>query len=599
MSNKTNIDIYLSELEVSKRDIKGAIQSKGVTPTGGLSSYAEAILNIPTSSVMGPLEETITEGGEYSFNPIDDGVEGYNSVKINVDIEIPEIPTFETQSKSVEIKKNGTQTITPDSGYDGLSSVEVKVNVASTTGKTPIPNGFRFTGGDIAQVDFSQYDWSMVYDTSEFFSGCSHSTGDWSNFIENFNGDVLSVQYMFGNKSNSDSGKGVSSLPNLGSLTSNLKSTSYMCYNQKPLTDISAVNLWDTHNVTDASYMFTGNTSYSGYQPQITTADLSNFGHPDGYDGTYMFNYCNKLTTVKGLRLTNGYYTFSNCSSLHTVEDLDISRATSLYAFFNGCENLINIPTLDTSNATDMSYMFNRCKKLTIPMLDTSKVTTMYSMFYGCTQLTDASTIPHFDTSNVTDMGGMFANCSNLISVPHFDTSNVTTMSQMFYGCRKLQTIPQFDMSKVTSVNKMFYNCYDLKSIPDLNTVSLTKFGQTTNTWLRGATVVESIGVLDCDSITEVAYLLSYNNTLTKLTHLGGFRNLGKASSVSNTNSNYFLYYAPNLTYESVMNVINLLYDRAANGLSNLTLKLHANHMAMLSEDDIAIATNKGWTLTA
>ena len=45
------------------------------------------------------------------------------------------------------------------------------------------------------------------------------------------------------------------------------------------------------------------------------------------------------------------------------------------------------------------------------------------------------------------------------------------------------------------------------------------------------------------------------------------------------------------------MNVINGLYDRASAGLSVITLKLHANHLAMLSEDDIAIATNKGWTI--
>lgn len=104
------------------------------------------------------------------------------------------------------------------------------------------------------------------------------------------------------------------------------------------------------------------------------------------------------------------------------------------------------------------------------------------------------------------------------------------------------------------------------------------------------------MGVIDCDSVTNIAYVFGDGNR-TYLTHLGGFRNLGKASSVSNTNSNYFLNYAPNLTYESVINVLNGLYDRASAGLSVLTLKLHANHLAMLSEDDIAIATNKGWTI--
>ena len=46
------------------------------------------------------------------------------------------------------------------------------------------------------------------------------------------------------------------------------------------------------------------------------------------------------------------------------------------------------------------------------------------------------------------------------------------------------------------------------------------------------------------------------------------------------------------------MNVINNLYDRASAGYSVLTLKLHANHLAMLSDEEKAIATNKGWTLS-
>jgi surface protein len=494
----TNIDIYLSELEVSKRDIKGAIQAKGVTPTGGLSSYAEAILSIPTGTEMAPLNETITESGVYNYNPIDDGVGGYNSVEINVDIPIP---TFETQSKEVTIKKNGTTSIVPDSGYDGLNKVDVTVQVPTGGSDKPqIFNGFAFTGGDVSQVDFSQYDWSAVYDTSEFFRGCT-STGDWSNFEENFNGEVLNGMRMFSPKADSSTdSSGVSSIPNLGNATRLCKDMSYMFSNNRNITDISPVLNWDTSNVINASYMFSGHSNAVAgniYAPQITDIDLTGFGSSNGYDASYMFKY-SPIESIKGVTLTNASYMFQD-SKLREVGDIN--------------------------------------------------------------------------------------------------TSNVTNMSGMFYGCSALRSIPQLDTSNVKYMAYMFYRCSNLIELPDFNCVKVTNFGDSSsNSWLYYCNSIEKIGVVDCDSITNIGYFFG-NGIRTYLTEFGGCRNLGKASSVSNTNSNYFMNYAPNLTYESVMNVINGLYDRATAGLSVLTLKLHANHLAMLSADDIAIATNKGWTI--
>ena len=56
------------------------------------------------------------------------------------------------QSKSVTYTANGTNTITPDEGYDGLSSVDVTVDVASGGGG----------GDDIGGVSFIDYDGTVV-----------------------------------------------------------------------------------------------------------------------------------------------------------------------------------------------------------------------------------------------------------------------------------------------------------------------------------------------------------------------------------------------------------------------------------------------------
>ena len=188
-------------------------------------------------------------------------------------------------------------------------------------------------------------------------------------------------------------------------------------------------------------------------------------------------------------------------------------------------------------------------------------VTDMGNMFRGCSSLT---TIPEINTSNVTDMGYMFYNCENLTTISPIDTSNVTSMYSMFDGCVNLTTIPPLDTSNVTDMESMFYYCSSLQSIP----------------------------LLDCGNVTNMNSFFGWSNIDT-LTDLGGFKYL-KISINSD-----FLDRCPNLTTDSLMNVINYLYDLTTNGLSGQSLKLGSTNLNKLTAEQIAVATAKGWTLTA
>lgn len=185
----------------------------------------------------------------------------------------------------------------------------------------------------------------------------------------------------------------------------------------------------------------------------------------------------------------------------------------------------------------------------------------------------------YYDFSNVISMYDMFNGCKNLTTISPIDISNVTDMSYMFANCSKLITIPQFDTSKVESMGAMFSACYSLQSIP----------------------------FLDCGNITNMYRFLGYYN-INSLTELGGFKNL-KTSVYTGG----FLDYAPNLTVDSLMNVINYLWDWSGNtdGKAPLndgtmynfgtthTLKFGQTNLDKLTEEQIAVATNKGWTLIA
>lgn len=195
----------------------------------------------------------------------------------------------------------------------------------------------------------------------------------------------------------------------------------------------------------------------------------------------------------------------------------------------------------------DMSSCFLGYDGERIPLLElnpnTSNVTNMSFMFRDCNKL---SSVPVLDTSNVSYMSDMFFDCNSLASVPLLNTGNVTDMNNMFWGCTSLAIVPMLDASKTRTIYSMFRNC-------------------------------------------------------SSLITLGGLKNLGMGygtgwieNSVSLTLN---LSDSPLLTHDSLMNVINNLYDIKSKGVKPQTLQLGNTNKAKLTAEEIAIATNKGWNV--
>ena len=122
-------------------------------------------------------------------------------------------------------------------------------------------------------------------------------------------------------------------------------------------------------------------------------------------------------------------------------------------------------------------------------------------------------------------------------------------------------------------------------------------------------TPVSSMESFMLDSVNKVITVETINLTSTGAKALGnGFfgaffgskRNTAlttvKFSGVL-SESHEYLYLYPNLSKESLLNLFNCLCVNSDTS-TTLTLKLHTNHATILSDADMAIAANKGWTLT-
>ena len=146
-------------------------------------------------------------------------------------------------------------------------------------------------------------------------------------------------------------------------------------------------------------------------------------------------------------------------------------------------------------------------------------------------------------------MYAMFNQCKSLTNLPPLNTSKVNNMGYMFSGCASMIEAPTLDTSRVTEAGSMFGGCTKLTTVPAYNMGS-------------------------CKNLDYI------------------FERCSKLKSILMTNIGVKLdiHYSTQFEREDLLVILNNLKTVT----STKTLTMGATNLAKLTDEDKAIAINKG-----
>jgi hypothetical protein len=207
------------------------------------------------------------------------------------------------QSKSVSVTANGTINITPDIGYDGISNLELDVDVPSSS------QGFPPDWTEIGYEDTPQ----------TIIDGFNYA----KQIKDNWNPNVTSLSVKF-NKDNK----------------------------------LLIFPLVDTSNVTNFDSVFK-DARHLIYIPLIDTSKATTL--LNAFNGVTIAEFPNLDTS----NCTNFQNAFANNKSLKKFKTINTSKGKNFKEMLKDCEQLQDVDILNLSSATDLQNMFQNCNQLT------------------------------------------------------------------------------------------------------------------------------------------------------------------------------------------------------------------------------------------
>lgn len=269
----------------------------------------------------------------------------------------------------------------------------------------------------------------------------------------------------------------------------------------------------------------------------------------------------------------------------------DVSFRTAIDIVNKSDAKNVDLTMISPKNETslqDLFYQNTNLININVSNWDTSNITSLRSTFGSASNL-ESVDFSEWNVSNVTTFYALFDSCPNLktIDVSKWNTSSATNMAWMFNnnGLKTLD-VSNFNTSKVANMFAMFSGCNSLTrlDVSNFNTSNVLNFGRVFSYW---------------DNVCEELNISGLNLTKCKsmeLTFIGTHINVIRSDGLQLPNidmSHIGLNSSTALTVDSIVGLLNAL-PQTDKGYS---FQIGATNIAKLSDEQKAIATDKGWTL--
>ncbi len=577
---KLHLKIFGSfpKIVLSNNQEKEAIPTKEtqeIVPDKEYYGLSKVIIKpIPDEYIIPQGNLEISQNGTYDV---------IDKASVNVNIPIEEI---NLQEKSISVATNGSVEVTADSGYTGLSKVNVsntqeleQINVIPTTeiqtitpsenklinqvNVSAIPSEYIIPSGSQSITENGTYDItnkeSVNVDVQPNLQikNATPTTSS-QNIIADEEYDGLSSVSISAVDSSIDSNivasnikNGVQILGVTGTLNEGITPSGELAITENGTYDVTN---YASANVNVPEKQLGTKTITSNGIYKATDDNLDGYSEVEvatsGVDINDYFK--NSIEEGNNSTIASGQW----ARSVKKLPAFTFNGKNASYHFYSFRGNSIDVSSFDTSNVTTMNSMFSGCSSLTsldLSSFNTVNVTNMVDMFRGCSSLTSLD-LSGFNTTNAINMNNMFRDCSSLTSldVSSFNTTNVTNMTSLFNSCSSLTSldISSFNTSNVTNMGGMFYNCSSLTSldVSSFNTLKVTNM-ESMFYYCRLLTNID-LSNFNTSNVTSMYGMFRECSGLTSL-------DLSNLTATSLTNANMMFYNCFNITSIDLSNFEN------------------------------------------